>query len=638
MMNLNSPVSCFLGHVDVGKTTLLDYLRDSSVQKGEIGGITQQIGVTYFDKNKLNDLTHGLSKSLDIPGLLIIDTPGHDCFTEMRLIGMKVSHLPIVVIDIIKGVEKQTVQCIELLTKHNIKFIIVLNKMDKIYGFKTTHINGQFSSSIDNKNLKSVFARQPPQVMQRLKECATNIMVKLYDCNINTMLYYENTNSNDDVINMVPVSGKTGEGIPDLMMLISKITTLNLKKQINDQDSLYNNSFGYIIETGRSDGHGIINHCVLMSNDLSVGDRLLIESTDGSVIDATIKELLSPPNQKEMKNKVFLTINHKVNGTCCVAMKFTDNSLNDIIAPGGIFIKYETSSFAEISAKIKKEINKYNDKNTVDIMNENYYDTDNSIDTEIKFDSKGLIVNVPTKGMAHAIIKLIREENNDIYGDCGVKICGICIGRINKTTVIRAGTILSTLPTRDDDDYIYNKRYAVILHYDCVEMLKKIEYEHEIEQLLKKDDVKIIHGNTAYKLINTYKEYVESLNNKLRQRYPNVTNRNTKLQILSKYIFMKKSPFLFGIRIVNGAIEKNMILEAHKNNNKIILGKIVGLQKDSKNIDYGTKNDEICIRIESLNSTDYNEYGKDFDDTWELIPHLTLNDKIILNKYSDVFI
>ena len=275
----------------------------------------------------------------------------------------------------------------------------------------------------------------------------------------------------------------------------------------------------------------------------------------------------------------------------------------------------------------------------MDAMNENYSsDIDNGIDTEIKFDSKGLIVNVPTKGMAHAIIKLIREENDNISVDKGgVKICGICIGRINKTTVIRAGTILSTMPVRNDDDYIYNKRFAVILHYDCVEMSKKIEYEYEIEQLLKKDDVKIIHGNTAYKLINSYKEYVESLNNKLKQRYPSVTNRNTKLQILSKYIFMKKSPFLFGIRVINGAIEKNMILEALKNNNKIILGKIVGLQKDNKNIDYGTKNDEICIRIESLNSTDYNEYGKDFDDTWELIPHLTSDDKIILNKYPDVF-
>src|SRR5207253_8243336 len=85
------PLSCFLGHPDVGKTSLLDVLRNSSVQKNEVGGITQQIGATYFNKDTLIKLSEGLSKSLDINGLLIVDTPGHDCFTQMRIVGMKVS-------------------------------------------------------------------------------------------------------------------------------------------------------------------------------------------------------------------------------------------------------------------------------------------------------------------------------------------------------------------------------------------------------------------------------------------------------------------------------------------------------------------------------------------------------------------
>ena len=132
---LRSPIVCVLGHVDVGKTKLLDALRESNIQEGESGGITQQIGATFFHKEYIDNITSSLNKQVDIPGLLFIDTPGHDCFTNLRIRGIEIADIAIVVVDLIKGLEKQTIECINLLKAHNTPFIVVLNKLDKIVGW-----------------------------------------------------------------------------------------------------------------------------------------------------------------------------------------------------------------------------------------------------------------------------------------------------------------------------------------------------------------------------------------------------------------------------------------------------------------------------------------------------------------------
>ena len=207
---MSCPVCCVLGQVDVGKTKLLDILRGSNIQKKEVGGITRQIGSTYLCKETLGQLSENTSVNID--GLLMIDTPGHDCFSQMREIGVKTCHLAIVIVDIIKGLENQTIQCIELLKSKNTPFIIVLNKIDRIYGWKpTTH-----------RKLKNVFEQQNKSILKSIKEYSNKIIGRLAELEINALLYYENTNP-AEFVSMVPVSAKTGEGLSDLIVLISKI-------------------------------------------------------------------------------------------------------------------------------------------------------------------------------------------------------------------------------------------------------------------------------------------------------------------------------------------------------------------------------------------------------------------------------
>ncbi|KAJ3500406.1 hypothetical protein NLJ89_g9810 [Agrocybe chaxingu] len=220
--NLRSPICYILGHVDTGKTKLLDKIH---VQEGEAGGITQQIGATYFPaeaiKTKTAVMNRDNQQEYKIPGLLIIDTPGHESFTNLRSRGSSLCNIAILVVDIMHGLEVQTLESLRLLRDRKTPFIVALNKIDRIYGWVATP-DGAFRESL---------AKQSCSVQREFEDRLSKTILAFAEEGLNACLYYEDKNMGRNV-SLVPTSAITGEGVPDMIMLLVNLTQRRMSDRL----------------------------------------------------------------------------------------------------------------------------------------------------------------------------------------------------------------------------------------------------------------------------------------------------------------------------------------------------------------------------------------------------------------------
>lgn len=199
-----------MGHVDTGKTLILDKLRRTNVQAGEAGGITQQIGATYFPEANLNEFLKRMGTrekiNLEIPGFLVIDTPGHESFTNLRTRGSSLCDMAVLVVDIMHGLEPQTLESMQLLKNKNTPFCIALNKIDRLNQWKS-NLQTNSRDTLDSQNYAAKY---------HFEEQLKKTILAFNEQGLNVALYWEN-DSPEDTLSFVPTSAITGEGLADLM-------------------------------------------------------------------------------------------------------------------------------------------------------------------------------------------------------------------------------------------------------------------------------------------------------------------------------------------------------------------------------------------------------------------------------------
>ncbi|KQB33460.1 MULTISPECIES: translation initiation factor IF-2 [Acidiplasma] len=336
--NLREPIVCVLGHVDHGKTTLLDDIRGTTVAKKESGGITQKIGATDINKNLLEKIVKNTFRnvSIKIPGLLFIDTPGHVAFSNMRARGGALADIAILVIDINEGLMPQTIESIDILKKFKTPFIIAANKIDLIPYF----------ISAKNKSFYEVFKIQRPEYREELDKRIYNIINQLYVHGISSDRY-DRISDFTKTFAIVPVSAKLNIGIADILMVLTGLAQKFLENEIKFSDE---STRGTVIEVKKEGSLGTTLDTILYQGILARGDTIALNTANGPQT-TKVKAILVNSSNKGIMEK------DKVSAAAGIRILITDKL---DVTPGTSIIKIldnPEQAFEELTRESKPNIN-----------------------------------------------------------------------------------------------------------------------------------------------------------------------------------------------------------------------------------------------------------------------------------------
>ena len=343
--HIRTPIVCVLGHVDHGKTSLLDRIRGSKVVAGEAGAITQHIGATLIPFDSIAKMSGDLDKlKTDVPGLLFIDTPGHHAFTTLRARGGALADIAILVVDVNEGFKQQTIEALQILRNCKTPFVIAATKLDKIPGWRPT----------PNASFKAGYKNQTERVQTECENRVYQLVGKLSDMGFNSERFDRVSDFQRNLV-IVPVSSMTGEGISDLLMIMIGLAQRYLTEGL--KTTISGPGVGTVLEVKEEKGLGITLDVILYDGIISVGDEIGIAGSDGAV-STKVRALLQPRPMKEiLVEDQFMRVKSVV---AAAGVKISAPNLESIVA--GSPIRVIRGDHDAVLAKIDDEMQEINIK------------------------------------------------------------------------------------------------------------------------------------------------------------------------------------------------------------------------------------------------------------------------------------
>ena len=524
------PIVVVLGHIDSGKTSLLDKIRGTAVQSREAGGITQHIGASFFPIETLEQLCGSLLQKvggkIDIPGILVIDTPGHAVFTNLRNRGGSASDISILVIDAMKGLEVQTRESLDILRKRKVPFLIALNKLDTVPGWR--------SSSSLTSSLKQLDETTQDNLDGRIY----NVVGELSRYGIQSEAFYRLQDPQKQVA-IVPVSAKTGEGIPELISLLIGLTQSYLKQKL----TVSNETRGIVLEVTEEPGLGDTANIILTDGVLNKHDEIAVAKKDG-VVTTKIKAIFMPKPLDEMRDP---------------RDKFTP--VDRVVAASGV--KISTSDLDGVLGGSP----------IIGITDSNIDSVKNEIESEIKSifvetDSVGIIVKADTLGSLEAVVDTLKE--NDI------SISTADTGMVSRKDVVKAQVITET------DKYL-----GSILAFG-VKVLDDAKDE------ANKNGIRIFSQPVLYDLVDEYRDWVTSDKENMQRTELDLIMMPCKFQLIKGMVFRRNGPAVCGVEILVGSLKQKSIII---NSTGKEVGVIKQIEDNGENIKQAAKGSEVAVSM-----------------------------------------
>lgn len=526
---LRQPIIATMGNIDAGKTQLLDTIRHTAVVQSEPGKITQMIGCSMIPIETINKISGELLKKLNIkitiPGLLAIDTPGHASFSSIRKRGGNLADITLLVIDMNEGIKQQTLECIEILKQFKTPFIVALNKLDLFPGFQSS-----------KGFLLEQVAAQPESVRDALDRRLYEIVGKLAELGFNSERF-DRVEDFTKQIAIVPLSAKTGIGIPELLMVLAGMAQRFLEKELKcDMES---SAKGTILEVKEEKGLGATIDVIIYDGCLKVNDTIIV-GTLGEPIETKVKAIMQPQPLKEMRDKKskFGSVRQVY---AAAGVKISAPGIENAIA-GMPLRAAGKDNLRQVTDEVKKEI----------------------AEVLIETDRDGIIIKADSLGSLEALIKLLKEG--------GIQIRKATIGNISKKDLA-------------DAEAMYEKDFlqSVILGFNVIDLSGA-----------KPDNVKVIISDVIYRLIEDLQAWQKEQLKKQQEKEFMQLAKPCKIQVMKGYVFRQNNPAIVGVDVLMGTLKMGTQL---MKNDGFVITEVSSIQHEKKNVNSIESGKQVAVSL-----------------------------------------
>ncbi|KAF7280506.1 eukaryotic translation initiation factor 5B [Rhynchophorus ferrugineus] len=560
--HLRAAIVCVLGHVDTGKTKILDKLRRTNVQDGEAGGITQQIGATNVPidaiKEQIKIVKGSADMDLKIPGLLIIDTPGHESFSNLRNRGSSLCDIAILVVDIMHGLEPQTIESINLLKQKKCPFVVALNKIDRLYDWQT----------MNRKDVRDILKGQAANTQLEFEQRSKAVILQFSEQGLNAALFYENPDPRS-YISLVPTSAITGEGMGNLLALIVDYCQSKIPKRLMFSEELQ----ATVLEVKAIPGLGTTIDVILVNGTLREGETMLIAGTDGPIV-TQIRSLLMPQPMRELRVKNAYVEYKEVKAA--QGVKIAAKELEKAIAGLNLYIAVKPDETEILREEVAKELR--------------------SALSGIKLQERGVYVQASTLGSLEALLEFLKVSK--------IPYSGIRIGPVVKKDVMKASIMLE-----------HESQYATILAFD-------VKIEKDAQELADSMGVKIFQADIIYHLFDKFMAYREELKQRKREEFKNIAVFPCRLRVLPQFVFNSRDPIVCGVMVEGGIVKEGTPI-CVPSKEFVDIGIVTGIENNHKPVETARKGMEVCIKIEPIPGESPKMFGRHFDETDMLVSKIS---------------
>lgn len=531
---IRSPIITVLGHIDHGKTTLLDYIRGTIVQEREAAGITQHIGASFFPMDKILDFCRApaaLREKISLPGILVIDTPGHTAFMNLRKRGGAVADAAILVIEVPTGPLQTTWESVRILRSRKVPFLIAANKIDRINGWQ----------SIKDADFLKTYNEQSKWSKELLDKYIYETIGLFYEEGFPGIERYDRIKDFTKNLAIVPTSAVTGEGIPTLLMVLLGIIQQYLQKKITYTDRP---AHGVVLEVKKETGFGWTLDSIIFDGHLEKGQKIVLGGLKGVIV-SHVRALLTPKDLDEIRDP---TNKFEQNDIIYAAsgVKILAPDIENVIAGAPIRAVGPEENIDDIIAEVQQEIEAIT----------------------INTSDEGIILKADTLGSLEAAAGLFQQDQ--------ISIRKASVGAVTKKDIMDA------IASREVD-----QDSGQICAFN-VKILKDAQ-----EEALNYG-IPIFTSPVVYQVVEQYKEYIELRKN---EEIANVMSELTlpgKIKLLPQYLFRRSNPVVIGVEVLGGTIVPQMLLINQKGET---VGRLHSINKDNKPIKKAEKGDEVAISI-----------------------------------------